>query len=50
MRRALKNDTPVVLLERTTDEIDPAAWDRFALASGASFLGSSRVVRAEGLQ
>jgi hypothetical protein len=49
MRRALKTDTPLVLLERAIDEIDPAAWDRFALASGASFLGSWCVVRAEGI-
>jgi hypothetical protein len=50
MGRALKTDIPLLLLERAIDEIDPAAWDRFALASGASFLGSWRVVRAEALR
>jgi hypothetical protein len=50
MRGSLTTDTPVVLLERALDEIDPAAWDRFARACDASFLGSWRVVRAEGLR
>jgi hypothetical protein len=49
MRRSLPTDTPLVLYERTIDEVDPAAWDRFAVASGGSFLGSWRVIRAEGL-
>jgi hypothetical protein len=49
MRRSLPTDTPVVAYERTIDEIDSAAWDRFVVASGGSFLGSWRVIRAEGL-
>jgi hypothetical protein len=49
MRGSLQTDTPVVVLERAVDEIDPGAWDRFALASGGSFLGAWRVIRTEGL-
>lgn len=49
MRRSLSTDTPVVLYERTIDEIDPSAWDRFVVACGGSFLGAWRVIRAEGL-
>jgi hypothetical protein len=49
MRRSLPTDTPLVLYERAIDEIDPAAWDRFALACGGSFLSAWRVIRAEGL-
>jgi hypothetical protein len=36
-----------VLLERSIDEIDAAAWDRFAIACGASFLGAWGVIKAE---
>jgi hypothetical protein len=49
MRRSLPTDAPVVLYERTIDEVDPLEWDRFVVASGGSFLGSWRVIRAEGL-
>jgi hypothetical protein len=36
-----------VLLERSIDEIDRAAWDRCAVACGGSFLGSWNVIKAE---
>jgi hypothetical protein len=49
MRRSRPTDTPVVPYERAIDEIDPPAWDRFVVASRGSFLGSWRVIRAEGL-
>jgi hypothetical protein len=49
MRRLPTTDTPLVLLERAIDEIDPRAWDRFALDCAAGFLGCWRVIRAEGV-
>lgn len=47
--RRASDPEAAVLLERAIDEIDPIAWDRFAVACGGSFLGAWRVVRAEGL-
>lgn len=40
---------PLVLREHALGAIDPAGWDRFVVASGGSFLGSFRVIRAERL-
>lgn len=38
---------PLVLRETTPGAIDPSEWDRFVIASGGSFLGSFKVIRAE---
>ena len=40
---------PLVLRELGLGAIDPADWDRFVIASGGSFLGSFKVIRAERL-
>jgi hypothetical protein len=45
--RAIGADASIVLHERAIGTIDPADWDRFAVASGGSFLGSWKVIRAE---
>ena len=47
IRRAIDADASVVLHERTIGSIDPVEWDRFAVASDGSFLGSWKVIRAE---
>lgn len=47
MRRAIHTDAPIVLHERAAGAVDADAWDAAAIASGGSFLGSWRVIRAE---
>jgi hypothetical protein len=37
------------LREQAPGAVDPAGWDRFVIASGGSFLGSYKVIRAERL-
>jgi hypothetical protein len=50
IRRGPDADAALVLHERTIGSIDPVEWDRVAVASGGSFLGSWRVIRAERLR
>ena len=50
IRRAIDADSAVVLHERAIGSIDPVEWDRFAIASDGSFLGSWKVIRAERLR
>jgi hypothetical protein len=47
LRRAMSTGAPIVLHERPISSVDPEAWDRLAVASGGSFLGGWRVIRAE---
>jgi hypothetical protein len=47
MVRSLDADAGAMVYERLFDAIDPAAWDRFVVASGGSFLGSWKVIAAE---
>jgi hypothetical protein len=50
IRCAVGADAAVVLHERAIGSIDPVEWDRFAVASDGSFLGSWKVIRAERLR
>lgn len=50
MRSLFDPDAPVVVHERLIAEFDPAAWDRFVVACGGSFLGAWNVIRAERLR
>jgi hypothetical protein len=47
IRRAIDADSSVVLHERAIGSVDPVEWDRVAVASDGSFLGSWKVIRAE---
>jgi hypothetical protein len=47
IRRATSAEAPIVLHERAAGAVDADAWDAAAIASGGSFLGSWRVIRAE---
>jgi hypothetical protein len=49
MARLFDTGAGAVLQERLFDAVDPAAWDRFVIASGGSFLGCWKVIAAEGL-
>jgi len=49
MRSLFDTEAPVVVHERLIAEIDPAAWDRFIIGCGGSFLGAWNVIRAERL-
>ena len=49
MRSLFDPEASVAVRERLIAEIDPAAWDRFVIASGGSFLGAWNVIRAERL-
>ncbi|MEO5820242.1 MAG: GNAT family N-acetyltransferase [Vicinamibacteraceae bacterium] len=49
MRGTVDTGAAVALHERSLGTIDPIAWDLFVVTSGGSFLGSWKVIRAEGL-
>jgi hypothetical protein len=49
MRSPSCTAAPIELHERSVGAVDPAAWDRFVVESGGSFLGSWKVIRAESL-
>ena len=49
MRGSVETNAPLALDERQPHAVDPLAWDSFVVASGGSFLGSWKVIRAESL-